>query len=71
MLLQCLLKNGLKIRMLLVLSQNQGDMAEHLPTKILPSNLLHGYLQNLSYILLKIINGLNLMKTVVYHYNGM
>ena len=30
-------------------------------------NLPHGYRRNLSCILLKIINGLNLMKIVVYH----
>ncbi len=40
-LLQCLLKNGLKIQMLLGLSKNQEDMAEHLLTTILPLNLLH------------------------------
>ncbi len=45
--------------------QNQADMEEaSMHTLILPLNLLHGYLQNPSCILLKFIRGLRQMKTL-------
>ena len=55
--LLCLQKNGLMPRRQLGSFLNQGVMVEHLHILILRLNLLHGFHRNLSYTLLKIING--------------
>ena len=48
--LPCHQKNGLRVQMLLVLYQSQGDMAEHMHIPILLLSLHHGFLRNSNYI---------------------